>query len=198
MDIPIEDEDAARAMNALSLSRCDDGIIEDAESHPFVGHRMVTGGTDHGVSRVHNTGHDGIDCRDRAPGSDTRNAISAATDWSARAGVPAIGLGDLCHPGEMLRRVIDGQLLVGGNNGIDPQHSLRDAEQIHEVFRPADESRAGRVCDRFGEGVRVAVTDQAETGVMSQIAIVEGKTDETVSWHGRLHLVRRNATEGRR
>jgi hypothetical protein len=37
--------------------------------------------------------------------------------------------------------------------------------------------------DRFGKGIRVAILDQVKTGVMGQIAVVEDKTDETVSWH---------------
>ena len=40
--------------------------------------------------------------------------------------------------------------------------------------------------DWFGERVEAAVRDQIETGVMRQVAIVEDKTDETVSWHGSL------------
>ena len=184
MHIPIDDQDAFRAVNALRLSCRDDGVVEDAEPHPLVRHRVVTGRTDQGVRRVDGTGHDGVDRRDRATGGETRDAISASPDRSARAGVSAVGLGDLGHPREMLRRVIDGQLLVGGDERIDAPHALRDPEQIHEVLRAADERRARRMRDRVGEGVRKSVLDQIETGVMRQIAIVEDKTDEPLSWHG--------------
>ena len=80
--------------------------------------------------------------------------------------------------------MIDGQLLVGGESWIDTPHAFRDPEQIHEVFRAADESRARRVRDRFGERIRESIRDQVETGVVGQITVVKDKTDETLSWHG--------------
>src|SRR5215204_1110014 len=110
MDVPIEDQDALRAMSALRLSGRNDGVVEDAEPHPLVRHRVVTGRSNQGVRRVDRTGHDRIDRRDRTPGRETRNAISASPYRSARAGVTTVGLGDLCYPRQMLRRVIDRQL----------------------------------------------------------------------------------------
>jgi hypothetical protein len=43
---------------------------------------VVTGGPNQGVRRVDGTGHDGIDRRDRAPGGETRDTISASPDRS--------------------------------------------------------------------------------------------------------------------
>ena len=83
----------------------------------------------------------------------------------------------------MLRRVINGQLFVGRENGLDAPHALCDPEQIDQVLRAADERRARRMRDRVGERVRKSVVDQIETGVVRQIAIVEDKTDEPLSWH---------------
>jgi hypothetical protein len=154
------------------------------ESHSFVRHRVVTRGTDQGVGRVHSTGHDGVDGRDRAPGGETRNAISTAPDRSAGAGVAAVGLADLSHPRQMVRRVIDGQLLVGRHDRVDAPHALRDPEQIHQVLRPANQRRARGMRDRLGKWVGKSVLDQIETGVVRQIAIVEDKTGEPLSGHG--------------
>jgi hypothetical protein len=144
---------------------------------------VVARGTDQGVGRVDSTGHDGIDRRDRATGGQACNAISASPDRSARAGVPAVGLGDLRHPREVLRRVVDGQLLVGRDNRIDAPHALPDPDQINEVLRATDERRARRMRDRVGKRVWKSVLDQIETGVVCQIAIVKDKTDEPLSWH---------------
>ena len=128
MDVPVEDEDTIRAMDTLRLSRRDDGIVEDAESHPLVRHGVVTGRSHQGVRRVDSTGHDSVDRGDRPTRGESRDAISASSDRSARASVPAVGLRDLGHPREILRRVVDGQLLVGGANRVDAAHALRDPE----------------------------------------------------------------------
>jgi hypothetical protein len=79
--------------------------------------------------------------------------------------------------------VIDGQLLVGRDHRIDAPHPLRDAEQVHEVLRAADQGGARRMRNGFGKGVRAAVRDKIETGVMRQVAVVEDQSNEAVSWH---------------
>src|SRR5215212_3608594 len=188
MDVPIEDEHATRTVNALRLAGRDDRIVENAESHPLVRHGMVTRRADQGIRGAHGAGHDGVHSGDRATGGQSRDAISAAADRGARAGIPTVGLSDLGHPRQMLRRVIDGQLLVGGESWIDSPHPIRDPVQVHEMFRAADESRARWVRDRFGEWIQGAIRDQVETGVMGQITVVKDKTDETVSWHRSLQL----------
>jgi hypothetical protein len=50
-------------------------------------------------------------------------------------------LGDLGHPREILRRVINGQLLVGRENGLDVPHAFRDPKQIDQVLSVANERR---------------------------------------------------------
>jgi hypothetical protein len=54
------------------------------------------------------------------------------------------------------------------------------------VLRPADQGRARRMLHRFAEGIWAAILDQIEAGVMGEIAVIEDKTDEAVSWHGLL------------
>ena len=126
----------------------------------------------------------------------SRDAISASADRGARAGVSAVGLRDLGHPRQVLRRVIDGQLLVGGESWIDTPHPIRDPEQIHEMFRAADESRARRVGDRFGEGIQGAIRDQVETGVMGQITVVKDKPTRRSRGTDHSNSLGRNATKG--
>ena len=185
MDVPIEDEDALRAVSALRLSCRDDGVVEDAESHPLVRHGMVTGRPDQGVRRVDGTGHHGVDRGDRAPSGEPRDAISASPDWSARAGVSAVGLAQ-SRPPARDAPACDRRVSCSSEATIrfDALHALRDPEQIHEVLRAADQRRARRMRDWFGEGVRNSILDQIETGVMREIAVIEDKTDEPVSWHG--------------
>jgi hypothetical protein len=93
-------------------------------------------------------------------------------------------LGDLGHPREILRRVINGQLLVGRENGLDAPHAFRDPKQIDQVLSAANERRTRQMRCRFGERVRKSVVDQIETGVVRQVAIVEDETDEPLPWHG--------------
>jgi hypothetical protein len=173
----------------LSLSCRDHGVIEYTESHPLVGHCMMTWRTNQGVRRANYVGHDGVDRGNRATRGKTRDSVSASPDGSAHAGVSAVGLSDLAHPREVLRGVIDSQLLVGGENRVDAPHPLRDPKQIHELLRAADKDWARGMRDRFGEGIRTAILDQIETSVMREIAVIEDKTDETVPWHGCLQLV---------
>jgi hypothetical protein len=145
---------------------------------------VVTGRPDQGVRRVDGAGHDRGHRRDRAPSREARYAISTSPDRSARAGVTTVGLGDRCYPRQMLRRVIDTQLLVRGDDRVDALHALRDPIQIDEVFRTADEGRTRRMGDWVGKGVRKSVPDQVKTGVVREIAIVEDKTGEPFSRHG--------------
>ena len=89
VDVPIEDEDAIRAMNALRPTSRHNGVVENAESHSLVCHSMMTGWADQGVRGRNRTGHDGVDRGNRATGGKPRDPISAAADRSARTGVSA-------------------------------------------------------------------------------------------------------------
>jgi hypothetical protein len=80
----------------------------------------------------------------------------------------------------MLGSVIDGELLVGGDRGIDAFHALRNPKKVHEMLRPAHERWTRRMRDRLSEWIQTPVLDEVETGVMRQIAVIEDKTNETV------------------
>jgi len=144
---------------------------------------MMTGRADQGVRRTDRIGHNGVDRGYGASCGKSRDSVSASPDGSARSGVPAIGLSNLGHPRQVLRRVIDDQLLVGGEYRIDAPHPFCDSKQIHEVLGAANKSWARWMGDRFGEGIWTSIPDQIETGVMSEIAVIEDKTDQTVLWH---------------
>lgn len=157
--VPIEDQHSLGAVDALRLPRRHDDVVVDAEAHPLAGHGVVAGRADQRVCGVDRARHHRVDRRDRATGREARHAVAPWPNRRTGSGVSPRSDRERGDARQVVGGVIDGELLVGGDDWLDARHPLGNPVQIEQMLGPADEGRARRVRDRLGEGIEPGVLD---------------------------------------
>ncbi|GBD18780.1 hypothetical protein HRbin27_01280 [bacterium HR27] len=170
MDIPVEHHDALDTA-ALGMAHRDDDVVEHAEPHAPVAHRMVTGRAHQAERVTRATVEHRIGEFDRCTSGEDRCFPGAWYHRRLRIEPAATFARHAPHVRDVVARVVDGQLVLGRWSWRDEERVIEQARCSEQLCGPPNDARTGGVLDRL-EHRAVRELVRIEAGVVLQETFV--------------------------
>ena len=136
VNVPVDDGDASYAPRGLRMADPDGHVREDAEAHPEIGKRVVTGRAHERVGVLDGALENRVDRGDRAAGRELGDLERAVAERSLAARVAASSLRQLLDPVDVLLRVNAQELLDGGGTRRQQEKLVGQAGGIEKILQP--------------------------------------------------------------
>ena len=178
--VPVDDRDPADASRRLRVADSDGDVGEDAEAHPEVGERVVTRRPHEGVRIGDRAVEDGVDRRDRAPGSELRDLVGAVAERRLAPRVATTPARELLDPGQVLLGMNAQERLGRRRLGPEEQEPVGQTGRVEQVLEPSLRGRVLRVLARLEPATRGELR-RARARVVPHHPLVP---DERSAWGG--------------
>jgi len=136
MDVPVDDEDAPKAMPADEIFRSDGDVVEKTEAHRPRRLGVVAGRPDQGEGAPHPALHDGVNRPEEPPGREEGRFKSSRPRRSVRVEEDLVPARRRPQKIDVCPLVDPAQLGIGRRAGLDPEVSARGLLLEHPVQDP--------------------------------------------------------------